>query len=203
MARRGRIGCFGMMIKLIGWLIVLGIIAFVSLFAYLLFTEHNLPKPGPYRAIIVLGAQVEADGSPSVQLEWRLSKALDLYKQQPMSMVVTGARGDNEPATEASVMQAWLIARGVSPADIRMDESSFNTRENIKNAINLLPPGTLDVMIVTSDYHLPRSLQLARDLGLNPSGAGSPIKPEYWWKNHFRETLAWGKYILQRYLPIP
>lgn len=192
-----------MIFKLIGWLIVLGIISFVVLFGYLLFQEHTKPQPGPYKAIIVLGAQVNPDGSPSVQLEWRLSKALDLYKLQPMPIVVTGARGPDEPVTEASVMHRWLVERGVSPADLRMDESSFNTKENIKNAIALLPPGTLDVMIVTSDYHLPRALHIARDLGLNPSGVGSPIKPEYWVKNHLRETLAWGKYILQKYAPIP
>jgi SanA protein len=203
MARRRRTGCLGMICRLIGWLIVLGVVGFAGLFGYLLYQEHTLPQPGPYRAIIVLGAQVDPDGSPSVQLEWRLSKALELYRQQPMPVVVTGARGPDEPATEASIMRDWLIARGVNPADIRMDDASFNTLENIANAVRLLPPGTLDVMIVTSDYHLPRALHIARDQGLNPSGTGSPIKPEYWLKNHLRETLAWGKYILQKYLPIP
>ena len=53
----------------------------------------------------------------------------------------------------------------------------------------------------TSDYHMPRALQIARDQGLNPSAAASPIKAEYWLKNHARETLAWGKYLAQKYLP--
>lgn len=203
MARRGRPGCFGLLFRLIGWLIMMGAIAYAVLFGYLLLKEHTLPRPGTYEAIVVLGAQVNPDGTPSVQLEWRLSKAMDIYRLKPMPIVVTGARGENEPATEASVMRGWLLARGVRDEHVKMDETSFNTRENIRNAVRLLPQGTIDILIVTSDYHLPRALQVARDQGLNPSGAASPIKPEYWLKNHARETLAWGKYILQKFIPIP
>ena len=201
MARNRRAGCLGMLFKLIGWLIMLGILAYIGLFGYLLLKEYTLPRPSTYHAIVVLGAQVNPDGTPSVQLEWRLSKALEIYKLNPMPIVVTGAQGADEPATEASVMRDWLAARGVGLQDILMDETSFNTKENIANAVRLLPPDIIDILIVTSDYHLPRALQVARDLGLNPSGAASPIKPEFWLKNHARETLAWGKYLLLKYVP--
>ncbi len=192
-----------MVLKLIFWLALLGALAFAGLFAHLLYREYTLPRPGSYTAMIVLGAQVNPDGTPSVQLEWRLSKALDIYKHQRLPVVVTGAQGKDEPATEASVMKAWLADKGVSPDDVLTDETSLNTKQNIANALSLLPQGTVDVMIVTSDYHLPRALQVARDLGLNPSGAGSPIKQEYWLKNHFRETLAWGKYLVEKVVPLP
>jgi len=203
MAGRKKSGCFGLLFKLIGWLIALGALSFAVLFGLLLLREHTLPRQGSYSAMIVLGAQVNPDGSPSVQLEWRLSKALDVYRQGRMPVVVTGARGQDEPATEASVMRDWLVSRGVDPGDVRMDETSFNTKDNIKNAAAMLPAGALDVLIVTSDYHMPRALQIARDLGLNPSGAASPIKPEYWVRNHVRETLAWGKYYVQKFIPLP
>lgn len=193
----------GFIFKLISWVLAMGIIAYIVLFGYLLLKEYTQTRPSSYEAIIVLGAQVNLDGQPSVQLEWRLEKALEMYRQSPKPMVVTGAKGANEPATEASVMKAWLASKGVPESMIYMDETSMNTRENITNAAKLLPQGTMDVLIVTSDYHLPRAIQIARDLGLNPSGAASPIKQEYWLKNHARETLAWGKYILQKFVPIP
>lgn len=201
MARNNRPGCITRVFRMIVWLITLGVLAFVGLFGHLLYKEYTLPTPGTYHAIVVLGAQVEKDGNPSVQLTWRLEKALEMYQTQPMPIVVTGAQGADEPATEASVMAAWLTSRGVRPEHVLMDESSFNTRENIENAIKLLENRTIDILIVTSNYHLPRAMQIARDLGLNPSGVGSPIKAEYWIKNHARETLAWGKYLLQRFLP--
>ena len=46
-----------------------------------------------------------------------------------------------------------------------------------------------------------RSQDVGRDTGLDPSGIGSPILPEYWLKNHARETLAWGKYYVNKFLP--
>lgn len=202
MAKRARSGCFGLIMKLITTLILLGALAFAVLFGLLIFRENTIPRPGPADAMIVLGAQVNPDGTPSVQLEWRLSAALDVYKLKRTPIVVTGAQGVDEPRTEASAMKEWLTARGVLPQDIRMDETSMNTRENIENAMRYMP-GVKDVLIVTSDYHLPRAMQVARDQGLNPSGIGSPIKQEYWWKNHFRETLAWGKYYLQKFIPVP
>lgn len=201
MARNSRPGCITRVFRMIFTLVILGVLAFMGLFGHLLYKEYTIPRPGTYHAIVVLGAQVERDGNPSVQLTWRLDKALEIYRQQPMPIVVTGAQGADEPATEASVMAAWLTDRGVRPAHVLMDESSFNTRENIENAIKLLENRTIDILIVTSNYHLPRAMQIARDLGLNPSGEGSPIKAEYWIKNHARETLAWGKYLLQRFLP--
>lgn len=192
----------GLIVKLITTLVLLGTLAFVVLFGLLFFKENTVPRPGSTDAMIVLGAQLNSDGKPKEQLEWRLSAALDVYKVKRTPIVVTGAQGADEPRTEASAMREWLIERGIPQEDIRMDETSMNTKENVENAMRYIP-GVKDVLIVTSDYHLPRAMQVARDLGLNPSGIGSPIKQEYWWKNHFRETLAWGKYYLQKFIPVP
>ena len=193
----------GCLVRLVSGLAGLFALAFAALFAYQLYLEHTLPPPGDYDAIIVLGAQVNPDRSPSVQLQWRLSKALDTYWLKRVPIVVTGAQGKDEPATEASIMRDWLVSNGAARGEVLMDETSFNTRENIANAVALLPPGTRDVLIVTSDYHMPRALRVAKDLGLNASGAPSPIKQEFWWKNHLRETLAWGKYFAGKILPLP
>lgn len=179
-------------------------LAFAAMFGYQLWLEHHLPAAPENSAapLIVLGAQVAPDGEPSVQLMWRLEKALAAYQKQARTVVVCGAQGANEPATEASVMRAWLLERGVRDEDVLIDDTSVNTKANMANALRLLPEGTKEVTIVTSDYHLPRALQIARDMGLEATGLASPIKPEYWLKNHAREALAWGKYFLGRVLPI-
>ena len=190
-----------MLIKLILTLGVLFAMAFVFIFGYLLVREHSMPSPKPAKAIIVLGAQVNPDGQPSKQLELRLTEALKRYNEKNLPIVVSGAQGADEPATEAFVMKAWLESRNVPSQDILIEEHSFNTKQNIQNAMKLLPEGTKDVLIITSDYHLPRAMQIAKDLGLSPSGVGSPTLSEYWLKNHTRETLAWGKYVLNRYIP--
>ena len=176
-------------------------LVYAFLFAYLLVREHNVPAPGNTQAIIVLGAQVNPDGQPSRQLELRLLEALKAYEAAPKPVIVSGAQGKDEPVTEASVMKSWLEQKGVDPQHILVEDKSFNTRQNLENAKLLLGEGVKDVLIITSDYHLPRAMDVARDAGLDPSGIGSPILPEYWLKNHARETMAWGKYYVNKFLP--
>lgn len=187
------------MIRLALLAVGLGALLLIGLMLYVTVREKNVPAANPEdtQAMIVLGAQVKADGSLSVQLQWRLDKALEMYGVHPQPMVVCGSKGTDEPVAEARAMHDYLIANGVPESDILMDESSFNTRENLANARRLLPEEVSRVLIVTSDYHLPRALALAADTGFDASGVGSPIKAEYWLKNHFREGLAWVKYWLQ------
>lgn len=189
------------LVRLILTLAFLFILVYAGLLGYQLWQEYSIPVPRASQAMIVLGAQVNPDGEPSKQLLFRLEAALKEYRKTPMTIVVCGAKGINEPATEASVMRDWLVKNGVNPAQVLLDEASFNTQENIRDAQRLLPSGTKQVLIITSDYHLPRAMAIAGDLGLDPSGIGSPILPEFWIKNHARETLAWGKYFLNKWLP--
>lgn len=199
--RKKRRGPIMSLIKLLFSLAILFAIVYTFLFAYLLVREHNVPAPGDTQAIIVLGAQVNPDGLPSKQLELRLAEARKAYQANPRVIVVCGAQGKDEPVTEASVMKAWLEQNEVSPEHILMEDQSFNTRQNLENAKKLLGESVTNILIITSDYHLPRAMDIAKDLGLNASGIGSPILPEYWIKNHAREALAWGKYYVNKFLP--
>ena len=189
------------LIRLVFTLALLFALAYAGMFGYMLIREYSVPAPGSTQAMIVLGAQVKSDGQPSKQLELRLEAALAEYNKQPRPIVVCGAQGVGEPVTEATAMRNWLVAKGVPADQILLEEDSFNTQQNLEGAIQLLPFHIKNVLIITSDYHLPRAMSIARDLGLNPSGVGSPILPEYWLKNHAREALAWGKYFVNKFLP--
>jgi len=186
--------------------VILGVIFYLGVVAMVCYREKNVPPVGDYDAIIVLGAQVKPDGTLSLQLQWRVDAAAQAWKDRNCLVVVCGAQGANEPATEASVMRAELIRQGVPEEYILMDDKSFNTRQNIANAVTLLDGRGVDhVLVVTSDYHLPRAMAIAEDAGLDASGVGSPTKLglRFWLKNHGREGLAWIKYWMQKYLHLP
>lgn len=188
------------MLRLLIAAAAVGLVLWIGLVIYVTVEEQRLKNApiGETQAIIVLGAQVKADGSLSVQLQWRLDKALEVYSEHPQPIVVCGARGRNEPVAEAQAMRDYLEENGVPAEDILLDDTSFNTRQNLCNAKKLLGKETNSVLIVTSDYHLPRAMALGADIGFEASGAGSPIKLIYWPKNHFREALAWVKYWMQK-----
>lgn len=180
-------------------LLLAGVLCFAGAMGVLQIMQVSVPAPSQDSdVVIVLGAQVKEDGTPSVQLEYRLNAALETYRENPRPIVVCGAQGADEPAPEGVVMRDWLIARGVPEEDVLAETVSRDTMQNLRNAVSLLPDNTQAVTIVTSDYHLPRAMQIARDLGLQADGIGSPCKAEYWLKNHGREVLAWGKYFLYR-----
>ena len=195
--------------KLIIGLIVLLVVLYAGVVAMVCIREGSVLKTVPtadeYDAIVVLGAQVKPDGSPSVQLSWRLDAAWEAWEQKHVPVVVCGAQGKDEPMPEAEAMSLYLENKGVPAADILKDPDSFNTNQNLQNAAKLLQdlPGIQRVMIVTSDYHVPRAMALARDLGFDACGMGSPCKQEYWIKNHAREALAWCKYWARKYLHLP
>jgi len=190
----------GMICILLGVLFYLGVVAMVC------YREKNIPPVGEYDAIIVLGAQVKPDGEPSLQLQWRIDAAAKAWHERNALIVVCGAQGSNEPAPEAHVMRDELVKQGVPEDMILMDDQSFNTRQNIAHAVQLLEGRDADhVLVVTSDYHLPRAMAIAEDAGLDASGLGSPTKLglRFWLKNHGREGLAWIKYWMQKYLHLP
>ena len=181
-----------------------GALLFGAALGALCLAETNPPPvSAESEAVIVLGCQVYANGDLSPQLELRLQSALETYQSQPRLIITCGAQGTNEPGPEGKIMRDWLVARGVPEMDVIAECESRNTRQNLQFAKALLPETVSHVTVITSDYHLPRALALSRDLGLNADGIGSPCRPEieHWVKNHTREVLAWGKYLLEKMLP--
>ena len=198
------------MIHLILTLLAAGVLAFGGLVLFVYGAEQRVPmraaEAEPFGAIIVLGAQVREDGTPSVQLQWRLDAAAEAWKLRQVPIVVCGAQGSDEPEPEAAVMKRVLAEAGIPEESIWTDPDSFNTRQNLENARDMLEEAgmkDLPALIVSSQYHVPRAMALARDAGLDATGLGSPCKAEYWVKNHFREALSWVKYWGVKYLHLP
>ncbi len=194
---------FKRVLRVIGVLVLVCALGYAALIGYVCYREAHVPAPAGYDAIIVLGAQVKEDGVPSVQLSWRLDKALEMYNASPCVTVVCGAQGKDEPRPEGDVMRDWLINSGVSAEQVYVDDTSTDTRQNMENAKKILDGlGLTKPLIVTSDYHLPRAMAIAADAGMAPQGAGSLCRPElqYWVQNHSREALAWVKYWLVKYV---
>jgi len=184
-------------------LVALGVLCYMALIGYVVYREKHIPQPSSYDAIIVLGAQVQANGEPSVQLRWRLDKAVEMYLASPCSVIVCGAQGTDEPAPEAYIMRDLLIADGIPAETVYTDPTSTDTYQNIRNAKTIIETlGLSSPLIITSDYHLSRAMDIAKAEGLAAQGAASPTKQElqYWLKNHGREALAFVKFWLIYYV---
>ena len=155
--------------------------------------SENRPEPR-LDYIIVLGAQVLPDNTPSKVLKYRLEAAEAYLKNNPGTLcIVSGGKGTNEMLSEAEAMKKYLTDSGIEADRIIKEDRSTNTDENIRFSQKLLPEGA-SVGIVTSNFHLYRSIYLCKREGLEKA---SPIAAEseafYAPNNYFREAFAFIK----------
>ncbi len=83
--------------------------------------------------IVVLGFQLNPDGSMKDELVHRLTVALESTKKYPNSYIVCtggGTAAENESATEADEMAKWLINQGVDTGRIIVEDNSITTAQN-------------------------------------------------------------------------
>ena len=149
-------------------------------------------------ALIVLGAQVRADG-PSSVLAYRLNVAANYLTEHPdCRCIVSGGRGYNEPTTEAEAMKVYLMERGIDEKRILVEDQSENTVQNIRFSKELLESPDAAVGIVTNNFHMTRALAIAKKQGLtNAHGMPAPSDPVFLVNNMFREYLGMMKdYLL-------
>ena len=142
--------------------------------------------------VVVLGAQIYDDGSPSPVLRYRLDAALDYLRDNPQTkVVVSGGKGPNEPYPEARGMAAYLEARGIDQARILQEPRSVNTLQNITYAQALMDASSPRVGIVTNNFHVYRAVRIARKAGLaDACGIASYSTPWYLPNNLLREAMG-------------
>lgn len=151
--------------------------------------------------VVVLGAQTHGD-RPSRTLRERLDLAVDYLEAHPSArVIVSGGQGADETQTEASVMEAYLLERGITPERITEESASRTTRENLINAKRLAEKNgteTARVLIITSEFHLSRAKFIARSLGMEPYGIGSSTTPWILKVNYeLREVFSYVKALWQ------
>ncbi|WP_294826984.1 YdcF family protein [uncultured Gilliamella sp.] len=181
-----------MIVKLIKYGLVLIFTYFVitNIVIYLYSKQNPAPDAD---TLVVLGAQVV--GTPAVphySLAQRLDIAFDYLQHNPRTkVIVCGGQGKNESATEASVMAQYLIHKGIDPKRVYQEDKSTRTAQQFVYANRVLPLGK--TVVVTNDFHILRSLMLAKRSGFNEiSGLSAPLG----WENGdkyialIREPLA-------------
>lgn len=183
-------------------LLVLALLVEAGLLIGMAAMADRLDDPTPADVIIVLGAGINRYGVPSTTLVNRLDHALALYEAgYAHRFLVTGGQGEDEPEPEANVMRQYLVRRGVPEWAIVSETNALNTKENLLNAKALMTlSGMKTAIVVTSDYHLWRAMQVAEDVGIAASGAAAQNDPRAYYalRNSVRETLSWIKYVFTR-----
>ncbi|MDH4439403.1 MAG: YdcF family protein [Rhizobium sp.] len=198
------LGCVAWLLGVLSWrrsaagllataLLVLFATLYTTLGAFLLQTlEARFPRPSSDPAalscMIVLGGAFETEvttargGIELNQSADRFVEALRLALLHPQAKIlVSGGDGSLSGAYEgdAAASQRFFGAFGLSQDRLVMETTSRNTDENAKNSRQVLADnGLTDCLLITSAFHMPRSVGLFRKAGL-------AVTP---WPTDFRTT---------------
>ena len=164
-----------MLIKLVkyGFLLILVYFIVCNIFIFI----YAQQKPSQHaQTMVILGSQVL--GTPAVAsptLADRLDVAVQYLNENPETkVVVCGGQGEDESATEASVMAKYLIDKGIDANRVYQEDKSRRTAEQFIFANRVLPLGK--TVVVTNDFHILRSIMLAKRSGIHDvSGLSAPL----------------------------
>ncbi|WP_417315617.1 YdcF family protein [Cycloclasticus pugetii] len=145
-------------------------------------------------AVVVLGGGIFPAGAsgdyPNLESGAdRIWHAARIYHAGKARMVVlSGGRPGDTTDSEAQAMRSFLLDLGVPDEALVLEEKSMNTTENARNTASLLHQrGISEVLLVTSAYHMARSVALFEGEGVRVS----PAATDY----HSRFLSSWRLWI--------
>ena len=158
-------------------------------------SEQAIPLAATDRgAIIVLGSSVRGC-VPSPALTARLDRGAEIAMQFPaMNVVVSGGYGHGRSCSEAEVMAAYLMKKGIPANRLIQENASTSTYENLRFSRPLLQQqGLADdapLIIVSSEFHLERATAIAHRAGFRSIYTAASATPLYtrfpsWLREYF------------------
>jgi vancomycin permeability regulator SanA len=148
--------------------------------------------------IVLLGAAVRRDGSPSRALQRRIAGAERLAARHPEALIFCSGGVGRHPPSEASIMVARLAAAGVPRSRLLVDEASLDTLQTCAAAARAARArGFSELAVCTCAFHSFRARMILRLLGMPARCAAVPAG--------IREMglLSWVRMRLREVLAIP
>lgn len=124
--------------------------------------------------ILVLGAGVRVDGSPSDMLHDRVLTAVNVQAVGQSAPLLMSGDNQNPDYDEVSAMVALAVELGVEEALIETDRLGLSTYESVTRARDLYDAKR--IVIVTQEYHLYRALYIAEQMGIEPFGVSADVR---------------------------
>lgn len=150
---------------------------------------------------LVLGSKVELSGKPSLRLQARLDKTVELYKAGWFPRVIVSGGLGKEGFDEAAVMRDYLAAHGVPSDHILLDSKGNTTFDSAQNTLQILRQQQLKSVFVISQYfHIPRSRLALKRTGIAEIHSASPsyfeLRDLY---SAPRELIGYFSYLLRSF----
>ncbi|NLL92355.1 MAG: DUF218 domain-containing protein [Ruminococcaceae bacterium] len=175
------------------YLIIISVLFLTAINAFMIFkTKGNISSPeeiqsGGYDCILVLGAGLWGENTPSPMLKDRLNTAIELYNRGVAEkLIMSGDHGQPE-YDEVNVMKDYAVSHGVPAEDIFLDHAGFSTYDSMVRASKIFEAEK--IVVVTQKFHLYRAIYISQMVGIDAAGAVADARV-YSVANNFREFFA-------------
>lgn len=138
--------------------------------------------------ILVFGAGIINNETPSNVLAKRLDKAFELAIAYPNKQLIMSGDHDSEYYNEVKVMKDYLVDKGIASERIYLDHAGYSTFESLYRLKHVLHQDK--AIIVTQGYHLSRAIMLARSIQLEVAGVPADEVNSTRWQREVREIGA-------------
>ena len=168
-----------------------------------IISPENASSVSDADCILVLGAGIRTDGSPSPMLQDRLNTGIELYQNGAAPKLLMSGDHGRKKYNEVQTMKDIALDQGVPSEDVFMDHAGFSTYDSLYRARDVFQ--ARKVIIVTQKYHLYRALYIARSLGLDAWGVSADTR-RYRGQSQrdFREILARDRdFFVSVFKPLP
>ena len=190
-------------LKIFFAIISLGIIYAVICLGLMLTKINTRPSVlTGYQTILILGSKIDGNNlqhsKPAQMTRNRLDAGIKLAKLNPEAkIIVTGYKASNENVNESAGMAKYLEDNSVSADRIIKEPKARNTYENLRYSSHYFKG---KVILVTSDFHLERSLVLAEKqhlIHISGFAAKTTLKNKLEIMSaYFHETLGLGRALI-------
>lgn len=146
-----------------------------------------------YDAILLLGYGLDENDQATQELKLRVKAAAQAYRVGYSDIIVAcGGTTEGHHISEAEVMAALLKQEGIPGEAVLLENKSRITIENMRFAAQVLGGAKgKSVLVVTSDYHVRRSVLTAMRAGFRAKGYAAELPHDESWKEKRSKELAY------------
>lgn len=161
---------FGVFLLLIGEALVVfvGTANAIIYFSARSYVYENVDEVPRAEAILILGAPLTPEGAPAPIFVDRITTALALYRAGKADRILVSGDDGSAGHNEVDPVRMYLLESGVPDDAIFLDHAGFDTYSSMYRAREIFKASSL--IVATQSFHLPRSLFLARRLGITAYG---------------------------------
>ncbi len=152
------------------------------------------------RVVLVLGAGLQSDGTPTDYLKRRIETGVDILRSGRAEIMLMSGDNRYHHYNEPEAMKRYALSLGVGDRDIALDYGGYNTYDSCHRAKSVFELD--EVIIVTQGYHLSRALFACNNLGIDSVGVAAKQfhGRDFTWSYIVRELASTNKAVVQSVL---